>query len=857
MRIVYNPEYLFAGFSPEKQVEYYKRVLDFSKSINYAGGITREIIDQFKLKKMRSTDTIFKFYLSNDGTRCLIKYEEKDSQIFEKEAGLVLLRATKHDEQGKYGRRLDKELIDYENFVLLEEDIPISDENAISNEKLDTVLGRQYMRNVFIDSKIDSDEFVKKMTVYDGHVVYKLSQNQNKSLDAKGPIFMLGCAGSGKTLVEVSKALKNAHSNIKQAYFTFTPMLRDVAEDIYNKYSSVNGIIGSTSFYCLKDYLLRELELTEDRYFSFERFKMWYSEEKFERKYKWLKTVGPVNLWTEIRGLIKGYVGNEYYRIVDIYQPETHIDLVDLTMLIENGILIKHNDSKSIYSINNESRFHDFLINHYPIYEKELIDRDILEPLLDERGYVKRISSSYSQYDETSRRNIYDFAKNIYQKHLIDKDSQRWFDDNDLARMFLLKIRRREVERLDFVIVDELQDLTEIQVFALTSLAIDPSNILMSGDVSQTINPTFFMLGRTGVIFRNRYGVTLNKEIKLDENYRNSESIVSIISELLDIRQNLLGKYSEDIREESRELEKRVGLPFFINTDNDSFFPVMASWVSVPKVAIIVASEETKKAIHKRLNLKQKSNIYTVQEAKGQEFEKIITYNIISEHLNEWEDILSGKIDKGSDLVYRYRYYFNLLYVAISRGRNNLFMYEDEKKSGILLKIIHLFESLHDNLEEVMNLREYDTEENRRIQAELHFRNEDYDRARTYYLQLDDKRMAALCTGSLFIQKGKFYEGVLHLYQFPDYYKKAYQYAKTKELMIFRLIMGYKSGLLSMDAIDLEYKSGSLVKMTLPFIGKPFYLQLLDDAITLMTEINKYRFQKKMNIIKLKEKFNG
>jgi len=347
------------------------------------------------------------------------------------------------------------------------------------------------------------------------------------------------------------------------------------------------------------------------------------------------------------------------------------------------------------------------------------------------------------------------------------------------------------------------------------------------------------------------FGIDLNKDLVLDENYRNSESIVDISRMLLDIRRKTLGTYSEDIEEVSREIEKRIGMPFFVNTTDDQFLLILSTWIDIPRVAIIVASEETKRRISKHFRIRKETNIYTVQEVKGQEFEKIITYNIISEHRDEWDEIMSGRITKGSELVTRYKYYFNLLYVAITRGKNNLFMFESEKGLPILKEISHLFESLSQNIENVMNLKEYDTEENRLHQAQMHFKSEDYDRARTYYLQLDDKKMGAVCTGHSLIHKGKYLEGVQHLYQFPEYYDKAFQYTNTKELVLFHMILGDKTKKLTTEQISKILGTRTLMQMLTPYENrKEIHNRLLYDAIYLMTKIHTYRFTTNINKIK-------
>ena len=44
-------------------------------------------------------------------------------------------------------------------------------------------------------------------------------------------------------------------------------------------------------------------------------------------------------------------------------------------------------------------------------------------------------------------------------------------DENDMARQFLNRLMNQNVPLFDFVIADEIQDLTEIQIYCLIRLA--------------------------------------------------------------------------------------------------------------------------------------------------------------------------------------------------------------------------------------------------------------------------------------------------------------------------------------------------------------------------------------------------
>lgn len=82
-----------------------------------------------------------------------------------------------------------------------------------------------------------------------------------------------------------------------------------------------------------------------------------------------------------------------------------------------------------------------------------------------------------------------------------------------------------------------------------------------------------------------------------------------------------------------------------------------------------------------------KGAVFTVEEIKGIEKDYIICYNVMSKFKSLWETILN------TDVMHQnqYRYYFNLLYVAITRARQHLCFVEEDMPPS-------LFEYLSDEL---------------------------------------------------------------------------------------------------------------------------------------------------------------
>lgn len=837
MRLIYNRDYLFKGIPKNKHDVYYMRVLDFAKDVLKEKNILSPyIIQKYSIKKMNGTKSIFKFDLNtSDAARCLIKYEENDDQIFLNEPGIVLLQIASHDEQGEIGRRLDKAFIDYT--IFLEFDDATADDTHI-----DDILGQEYMRTIYVYPEMADQDFLKLLLDDDSRYVYKPSEKQYQAIHQKKPVLLLGCAGSGKTLVEISKSLYNAHSSINQGYFTFTNPLRTMAENIFNKYSSSPLIKGKTSFYTIHEFCLNFLSLKLTDYFSFERYKEWIKEDKIKQRFKWIEEIGIINLWIEIRGLLKGFIGNEFYRNLEIKNADQIFNNKQFEEVIKKGYVEHDKHFKNTLYIVKSKELFDY-VNGYPELVNKFFHHDFDHPMIDKHTYLN-LKDEYSRFSKDQRNKIYEFVANVYQKHL---DSSHLFDDNDLSRLCIRKNYTLNPYLLDYVLVDEVQDLSEMQIYMLVSLVRYKDNVFLSGDVSQVINPTFFHKGRIGLMLRNRKNIPWDRDnvLTLNENYRNSQSIVEIANKIVDIRQTILGTYTDDIVEISRRLESSEGLPAYIDTSETQLYEALSSWKNAVKVAIIVSSDESKKALIKKMNLKKEEtyHIFTVQEAKGQEFDKVVIYNILSDFSDEWQIIMkSTKKDASIHL----QYYFNLFYVAITRAKRNLYLFENNKNLLILNQILPYFDIVNSEIIRVLDPDESISREQIIKQAEEFFQMEDYERARYNYLRISDRKNALICFGYQLIKLGKFFDGVKILYRFNEHRQYAFKFTNPKESLLHHILIGFQYKFLDETQIELLLNKRSMIDLVNEFKDDNNYDDLLSRTIRISTRIKEKAVNKKI-----------
>jgi hypothetical protein len=275
-------------------------------------------------------------------------------------------------------------------------------------------------------------------------------------------------------------------------------------------------------------------------------------------------------------------------------------------------------------------------------------------------------------------------------------------------------------------------------------------------------------------------------------------------------------------------------------------------WIDVPKVVIVVASEKTKEELKKYYGIKKQTNIYTVHEIKGQEFDKIFLYNILSEDKESWDIIMSKTIDKGSDYVTKYKYYFNLFYVAFTRAKYNVFLYEEKPNQLIIERLIHHFEVIKDNLNQIMNLDQYDTEEHRLSQAETHLKNQDYGRAKTFYLQLDNKKMASICVGHSYLTKGNYLKAFEILYKYKKYHSTIFNYANEIDTQLFYVLIGFKLKKLQIEKIISILNHQSVMDLYHKTTKQNEKLKdlLFEDSFELFNIIQTMMFDQKMKEVK-------
>ena len=253
--------------------------------------------------------------------------------------------------------------------------------------------------------------------------------------------------------------------------------------------------------------------------------------------------------------------------------------------------------------------------------------------------------------------------------------------------------------RYDFVVIDEVQDLTNIQLaLILKSLKQENThNFLICGDANQIVHPNYFSWSSLKSMFYHS-DASSHSDIMwtLTTNYRNPPEVTNLANRLLKIKTARFGSIDRESHYLIKSCSQKLGKVELLRDSTAVKKELNNKTKSSTKFAIIVMREDQKKEAREFFS---SPLIFSIQEVKGLEYKNIILYNFVSSSSREFNEIISGiepnDLDLSKDLTYSrvknktdksaevYKFFINSLYVAITRSLQNIFWVESAHKHEI------------------------------------------------------------------------------------------------------------------------------------------------------------------------------
>ena len=730
----------------------------FNMSAMRTGVSVREI------KNNRNGLRIFKLRI-NKGDRILFTFDT-DRVRSEYRQAILFLDYCHHDDQAMRGRMIGVSNQQVEEYLT-------------SEESIDEFIDQQYINfdydpNRVITRVINVETMGQLLDEREDKAVYYLNDEQFECLaPTDAPTFIFGSAGSGKTTINIHKAFILAMQPIKIAYFTYSSYLVEDAKKLFQKILEespeyrADELLKRVHFYHLNDYISQEVSIYQT--VSYEQFRTWV----IERQPLLLKQLGLgiYDIWKEIRGIIKGMIPKEWidYR-VNMKEWSLASDLVEV--IVKKGLghvdgedLVLH--AEKLYEA--KTRFLDQYELKAVLLMHQILDQYLLNHALIPKEIYLKLDEQYCLYSSSQRELLYELTLR-YQMFL---SAEGKVDENDMARQFLNRLMNQKVPLFDFVIADEIQDLTEIQIYCLIRLARNRNNLLFSGDINQTIRPTYFHTGRIESILKTSNTHLGFIKHQLVKNYRSTKEVVDLANQVVNLRIQRLGLNKKNDYHEIPIRGEQHPIYYFDAKHPLEMVKLIETGLNRHYVAIVVPDEEEKKNFERLTQ--QKGAVFTVEEIKGIEKDYIICYNVMTKYKTAWETILN------QDVMYQnqYRYYFNLLYVALTRARHHLCFIEEDMPPSLYEQFESEFLSFDTFDETELKLNQLSTDNQFYKEAQLYERRELYEQAITEYelSQLEEaKTDIARCRALMKNKEGHHIEAGHDLMHLKEYEKAALCY---------------------------------------------------------------------------------
>ena len=549
-----------------------------------------------------------------------------------------------------------------------------------------------------------------------------LTEEQTSILQKDPPVLLSGTAGSGKTTILVYYLLRPEFRRRRRLFLTYSPFLQRFSQRIYRglvkntdleEGLEVPAAVGTgdpsgaaPEFRVFRELVESILEAhgaalpkgAEVRLPEFERI---FRNHKLHRRYD------PELVWEEIRSIIKGAkppidapgcrrLAADYLRgglgQAGLRRLQEYLlGLKPFEWLIKIERILERKTDYPSYD-----RFVQSLAEPEPAArgKAEYLLKEVLR-LVEERsrGFQTPLLT-FNEYNSLGRKRapnflydregIYSIAE-YYQDRLQAEGS---WDEIDLCRR-ALAVMDPEEERFayDLVVCDEVQDFADIQIALVLRLARPFDRIAFAGDLKQIINPSGFRWEDVKQKFYER-GREPPEVSLLNLNFRCVGSIVRLANALLELKQALVGLSGTEVREDW----KFQGKPPFLVTGIAEEEVLRLARIAVAGRIILVRDGAEQRRLK---TLLASELVFTIHEAKGLEFDAVLLWKF-------GQDRKSGdlwrRVGRGEPLEPAHaphlRHELNLLYVAVTRARNVLVLYDGPRASelweaGALGALIH------------------------------------------------------------------------------------------------------------------------------------------------------------------------
>jgi hypothetical protein len=309
-------------------------------------------------------------------------------------------------------------------------------------------------------------------------------------------------------------------------------------------------------------------------------------------------------------------------------------------------------------------------------------------PCLSRDNYLD-LGVRQSIFLEKERAEVY----SIFEKYLAFLRDSGFYDSNILSWQYLPNAR----PAYDYVVIDEVQDLTNVQIYLILKHLRGVNNFMLGGDANQIVHPNFFHWSQIKTLFYLNRDEDKKEIIRiLHTNYRNSPQVTEVANRLLLIKNARFGSIDKESNHLVRCISENKGEVTLLASTSDVLRSLNEKTRKSARFAVIVLREEDKATARQYFATPL---LFSIQEAKGLEYENIILLNFVSNNSSEFQEIIEGVTadqlqldemkysrakDKSDKSAEAYKFFINALYVAATRAVQNLYVVERDHRHRLI-----------------------------------------------------------------------------------------------------------------------------------------------------------------------------
>lgn len=299
------------------------------------------------------------------------------------------------------------------------------------------------------------------------------------------------------------------------------------------------------------------------------------------------------------------------------------------------------------------------------------------------RDQYAALGARQSIFASAERATLYD----LFEKYRTWLQEARLFDLNLVSHDW----QRQLQPRYDFVVIDEVQDLTPVQLALVLRMLKKPGQFMLCGDSNQIVHPNFFSWGKVKSLFWHDPALAERQQLQiLQANFRNGRQVTRIANTLLKIKHRRFGSIDRESNFLVDAVKQDAGAVNLL-ADNDGVRRALnAQTRRSTRCAVLVLRDEDKAEARKHFDTPL---IFSVHEAKGLEYDSIVLYRFVSDHRAQFAAIAEGvgaadlagnelqygrARDKGDKSLDIYKFYVNALYVALTRAIRSVQLVESD-----------------------------------------------------------------------------------------------------------------------------------------------------------------------------------